>query len=106
LSIEQLIRDRMPPLEDLIVAGQPGPIGASGAVAVIMGGLFLLYRGLIDYRVPVLICIAAFVTLLLLPVPVVIAENVRHWRSLGLQRPGVGWRRQSPSPTTRSWPGL
>jgi electron transport complex protein RnfD len=56
-----------------------------------MGGLFLMYRGLIDYRVPLLIVLSAFVTIMLVPVPVVIAENVRHWRSLSLARPGVGW---------------
>jgi Na+-translocating ferredoxin:NAD+ oxidoreductase RnfD subunit len=91
LSLDELIRDRMPPLEDLIVGGQPAPIGLGSAVAVIMGGLFLLYRGLIDFRVPLLIFIAAVVTLLLLPIPVAITENVRHWRSLAIQHTGVGW---------------
>ncbi|HEY8666944.1 MAG TPA: RnfABCDGE type electron transport complex subunit D, partial [Tepidisphaeraceae bacterium] len=44
LSLEGLMRDVMPPLEDCIIGGQPGPIGTSSVIAVIIGGLFLLYR--------------------------------------------------------------
>src|SRR5690606_18938959 len=53
-SMDWLLRDRMPPMEDLIVGGQPAPIGMASAVAVIIGGLFLLYRHLIDWRIPLL----------------------------------------------------
>jgi len=80
LSLEGLLRDRMPPLEDLIVAGQPGPIGAASAVGVLIGGLFLLYRGLIDYRIPVLIVLSAGLAFLILPMPVVIREDAPQWR--------------------------
>jgi Na+-translocating ferredoxin:NAD+ oxidoreductase RnfD subunit len=90
LSLEELLRDDMPPLEDLIVGGHPGPIGSARAVAVIMGGLFLLRRGLLDFRVPLLICLAAAAALLLLPIPVAVTENVRHWRTLAAHH-GVGW---------------
>jgi Na+-translocating ferredoxin:NAD+ oxidoreductase RnfD subunit len=91
LTLDEVIRDRLPPLEDLIIGGQPGPIGAASAVAVIMGGLYLLYKGMIDYRVPLLIVIAAFVTFLVLPIPVVITENIPRWRWLAVTQPGVGW---------------
>jgi Na+-translocating ferredoxin:NAD+ oxidoreductase RnfD subunit len=94
LSLESLLRDRMPPLEDLIIGGQPGPIGTSSAIAIIIGGLFLIYRGLIDYRVPLLIVVTAYLCLLILPVPVRITETDRTWQWL-LARPpphGVGWR--------------
>ncbi len=90
LSLEELIRDKMPPLEDLIVGGQPAPIGMGSAIAVIMGGLYLLYRGLIDYRVPLIICIAAYLAFLLLPIPVTITEHARTWRSLIIPHPGGG----------------
>ena len=91
LKLDEVIRDRLPPLEDLIIGGQPGPIGTSSAVAVIMGGMFLLYRGMIDYRVPLLIVLAAFATFLILPIPVVITENLPRWRWLALNQPDVGW---------------
>jgi Na+-translocating ferredoxin:NAD+ oxidoreductase RnfD subunit len=91
LSLESLLRDRMPPLEDLIIGGLPGPIGVSSAIAVIMGGLFLLYRGLIDFRIPLLIVAGALVGFLVLPIPVVITEAAPQWRWLAWREPGVGW---------------
>jgi electron transport complex protein RnfD len=57
----------MPPLEDFVIGGHPGPIGASSAIAVIVGGLILLYFGLIDYRVPLIILTVAFAGFGVLP---------------------------------------
>src|SRR5205814_538692 len=90
LSLESLLRDRVPPLEDLILGAHPGPIGTSSAIAVIIGGLFLLYRGQIDHRVPLLIVASAFVALLVLPVPAVITERP-DWRWAGGHVRGIGW---------------
>jgi Na+-transporting NADH:ubiquinone oxidoreductase subunit NqrB len=89
-SLEALLRDRMPPLQDLILGSHPGPIGAASAIAVVIGGLFLLYRGLIDYRIPLLIVVTAFIALLILPIPWRITEHP-EWRwAIGHVR-GVGW---------------
>jgi Na+-translocating ferredoxin:NAD+ oxidoreductase RnfD subunit len=74
LSLTSLLRDEMPPLEDLIIGGQPAAMGASCVIAVIVGGLFLLYRGVIDFRIPLLIYAAAFAAFMVLPVPIVITE--------------------------------
>jgi Na+-translocating ferredoxin:NAD+ oxidoreductase RnfD subunit len=90
VSLESLVRDRLPPLEDLIVGGQPAPIGQGSAIALIIGGLFLLYRGLIDYRVPLLIFLGALIGFLVLPVPVVITESSKVWRWLALRDSSVG----------------
>lgn len=90
VSLESLVRDRLPPLEDLIVGGQPAPIGHGSAIALIIGGLFLLYRGLIDYRVPVLIFVGALIGFLVLPVPVVITESSKVWRWLAFRDSSVG----------------
>jgi len=86
ISVEGLVRDAMPPLEDLVVGGHPGPIGASSAIALIIGGLFLLYRGLIDYRIPLVAVTIAFLAFLLLPVPAAIRETGAQWRPLVLAR--------------------
>jgi electron transport complex protein RnfD len=86
-----LISDQLPPLEDLVVGGQPGPIGTSSAVAVIVGGLFLLYRGLIDYRIPLIIVITAYVLLLVLPIPARFVEDWPQWRVFVMREPDVDW---------------
>lgn len=90
LPLYGLLRDSLPPLEDFVVAGQPGPIGASSAIAVIIGGLFLLYRGVIDYRIPLLTCAAAYAALLVFPVPVVITD-VPQWRWAVFRLPDINW---------------
>lgn len=90
-SLDTLIRDRMPPLEDLIIGGQPAPIGAASGLAVIIGGLFLLYRGLIDWRVPLMMIIGAYIAMLILPVPVAITELGPSQRWFWGMELGVGW---------------
>lgn len=91
VSLDALLRDRMPPLEDLIVAGHPAPIGIGSAIAIIVGGLFLLYRGLIDYRVPLLIVISAIGAIIVLPVPVVVDKDDAVWRWVAMRQHDVGW---------------
>jgi Na+-translocating ferredoxin:NAD+ oxidoreductase RnfD subunit len=81
-SLESLLRDELPPLEDLIIGGQPGPIGGTCAVAIIIGGLYLLYRGIIDFRVPLAAFAGAFVALLTLPVPIRITDDGPDFRWL------------------------
>jgi Na+-translocating ferredoxin:NAD+ oxidoreductase RnfD subunit len=84
LSLDVLLRDHLPPLEDLIVAGQPAPIGLGSAIAVIVGGLFLLYRGLIDYRIPLLMLAAAYLVLLVAPIPTLVNDEPEYrWFVLG-----------------------
>lgn len=87
--LQGLIRDKLPPLEDLVVGGHPGPIGASSAIAVIIGGLFMLYRGVIDYRTPLLIVVFAYAALLVLPVPAAITDRGPQFFWLALRDPRV-----------------
>src|SRR5207249_2670347 len=54
------------------------------------GGLFLLYRGLIDYRIPLLIVVSLMVALYVLPVPVVVADRA-DWQWLFFRDPSVSW---------------
>jgi electron transport complex protein RnfD len=75
----------------MVFGGQPGPIGTSSAVAVIVGGLFLLYRGLIDHRVPLIIVLTAYVALLVLPVPARISDDRAHWSWLVVREGDVDW---------------
>lgn len=89
--LQGMLRDRVAPLEDLVVAGNPGPIGTSSVIFVIIGGLFLLYRGVIDYRIPLLAVLVAFAALLVLPIPVSVTEQGPRWTWLALREPSVGW---------------
>jgi electron transport complex protein RnfD len=69
-------------------------MGTSCAIAVIIGGLFMLYRGVIDSRIPLLIILSTYAALLILPMPVAIhgiaGEEIRHWHWLALRQPSVG----------------
>ncbi|MBV8781574.1 MAG: RnfABCDGE type electron transport complex subunit D, partial [Phycisphaerae bacterium] len=89
-TLESLLRDDMPPLESLIIGGQPASIGCASAIAVIIGGLFLLYRGLIDYRIPLLIIAATLLSLLVLPIPTMITQEAEQWHWVAMNVPDVG----------------
>lgn len=90
LTLAALLRDAMPPLEDFILAGQPGAIGTSSVVAVIIAGLFLMYRGMIDFRIPLVSIVTAYVAMMILPIPTVIAASPQ-WHWLAFRQPDIGW---------------
>jgi Na+-translocating ferredoxin:NAD+ oxidoreductase RnfD subunit len=91
VTMQMLIRDRMPPLENLIIAGQSSAIGNASAAAIIIGGLFLLYRGLIDFRIPLFGTLSAMAALLILPVPIFITNTTTEWRWLAFREHYLGW---------------
>lgn len=91
MPLHELLRDRLPPLEDLVIGGQPAAIGLGSAISVIVGGLFLLYRGLIDFRIPLFVCLCAFLALLILPVPTVLRADGPHFHWLALRQSDVRW---------------
>lgn len=91
LTVQMLLRDQMPPLENLIVGGQCSTIGCASAVAIIAGCLFLLYQGLIDFRIPLLGTLAAVAALLTLPIPVYITETGAQWRWFAFRSHFLGW---------------
>lgn len=91
LPLHELLRDKMPPMEDLVVGGHPAPIGCASLIAVIVGGLFLLYRGLIDFRIPLLIVVSMYIALMVLPIPTVLTEKGAYFRWMILREPDVRW---------------
>jgi Na+-translocating ferredoxin:NAD+ oxidoreductase RnfD subunit len=90
VSLDTLLRDHLPPMEDLVLGAQPGGIGMTSAIAIIVGGLFLLFRGLIDYRIPLLIVASAWIALLVLPIPWGL-QQPPAWHWLPGHLPHVGW---------------
>lgn len=91
LRLQGLLSERLPPLEDIVVGGHPAPIGTGSAVAVIIGGLFLLYRGLIDPRVPLIIFACAYAALLVLPIPARIVGEYPQWSWFVMREGDVDW---------------
>lgn len=91
LALEEVLRDAVPPLEDLLVGGHPGPIGSSSVIAVLVGGLFLLYRNAINHRVPMMTVVFAYLGLLVFPVPVLVTDSDVQWRSLALPHANLDW---------------
>jgi Na+-translocating ferredoxin:NAD+ oxidoreductase RnfD subunit len=91
ISLSDLLRERLQPLEDLIIAGQPAPVGLGSAIAIIVGGLVLLYNSVIDYRIPLLVIVSAYVALIVLPIPTSIGVNATAWHWLVMRDPHVGW---------------
>lgn len=89
LSLDGLLRDRLPPLEDLILGGHPTPIGQASLAAVLFSGLLLLYRGGADWRIPVFTLISAFLAFLCLRIPVVVTPSGPIYRFLAFRDPGV-----------------
>jgi Na+-translocating ferredoxin:NAD+ oxidoreductase RnfD subunit len=91
LTISRLISDDMPPLEDLMIGGHPRRTGMASAIAVVIGGLFLIHRRVVAFRVPALMLMTIFLVILAMPVPIVVSrdEIVRRWFALG--DPRVGW---------------
>jgi electron transport complex protein RnfD len=52
---------------DLLTGNVPGCIGETSAIALVLGGLYLIYRGYVDWRVPVGYIGTVFVLAKLLP---------------------------------------
>jgi len=65
---ETLIRDHLPPWPDTIFGTVPGAIGETGALAIVVAGMYLIYRGYLRWELPVTMLAAAAVTAGVLPV--------------------------------------
>lgn len=88
-TLDSLIREHLPPLEDLIVGGHPAPVGLASLIAVLAGGLILLHRGGADWRIPFFILASAFFSFLSLRIPLVVSPAGSIWHWLPLKEHGV-----------------
>lgn len=89
-SLDSLIRDDLPPLEDLALAGHPMPIGQASGMALIGIILWAAFRRTIDWRVPVIALAACYFLLVLLPTPTSILSDTRMWRLYPFLQPDIG----------------
>ncbi|HQY87833.1 MAG TPA: RnfABCDGE type electron transport complex subunit D, partial [Tepidisphaeraceae bacterium] len=74
-SVSQLLLERMPPLEDLVIGGHPGPMGQVGAIYALAGMLVMSWRGVADLRTPLIFLAGFYFAVLLLPIPGVIRPD-------------------------------
>jgi Na+-translocating ferredoxin:NAD+ oxidoreductase RnfD subunit len=91
ITMARLVSDDLPPLEDLVILGQPTSIGRASAIAILIGGLFLVHRRLVAFRMPAMMLVTTVAALVVLPTPVIVStdEVVRRW--LAAADPRVGW---------------
>jgi Na+-transporting NADH:ubiquinone oxidoreductase subunit NqrB len=68
LTLDALVRDRLPPLEDVLLARVPAPLGLASPVAILVGGLLLCYRGTARWRVIAIMLASAYLAFLLIPI--------------------------------------
>lgn len=90
MDLDSLMRDRMPPLEDLVLGGHPMPIGMASGVVLIGIILWASYRRTIDWRIPLIAVGTCYVLLVLLPVPTSILPGGRNWRFFAAAHTDVG----------------
>lgn len=64
------VRDFLPPWPDTVIGTTPGDIGATCSIALIVVGLYLIYRGFLRWQVPVFGVLGAAITAAILPVTV------------------------------------
>ncbi len=69
-AVEQAIYLALPPLADAVVGCTGGGLGETSVVAILLGGIFLIYRGYVRWQLPVSFLAAAAVSAAALPLPV------------------------------------
>ncbi len=67
--ILRLIRDRLPPMIDCLLGTTAGGIGETSVVAILLGGVFLVYRGYVHWTLPICAVLGMIVTAGILPIP-------------------------------------
>jgi len=65
-----LFRDVLPPWEDTLLGGVGGGIGETCAIALIVGGLYLIYRGYVRWQQPLSVLAGAAAAAAILPIRV------------------------------------
>ena len=89
-SLDGLVRDRLPPLEDLVLLGHPMPLGQASGIFLIGVILWGAYRRIIDWRIPLIAGATAYAALILLAVPTSVSSEGGNWRFLAAARTDVG----------------
>lgn len=76
LYLVPLLRDALPVWRDALIGAVPGGIGETPALALIVAGLYLVYRGYLRWQLPAAMLAAAAVAAAVLPVE---SGGRYHW---------------------------
>jgi Na+-translocating ferredoxin:NAD+ oxidoreductase subunit D len=69
-QFQQYLLDKLPSLSHCVIGAVPGPLGETSAIAVILVGLYLFYRGYLNWQFSLTFLAAAYLAALLLPIRV------------------------------------
>ena len=69
-AVEQAISLALPPLADAILGCTGGGLGETSVIAILLGGIFLIYRGYIRWQLPLSFLAATALSAAVLPLPV------------------------------------
>jgi electron transport complex protein RnfD len=67
-ALTVLIRDHLPPLKDALLGRVPGGIGETCVIALVVGGLYLIYRGYVHWFLPISLLAGAAAAAAVLPI--------------------------------------
>ncbi|MBN2561654.1 MAG: RnfABCDGE type electron transport complex subunit D [Phycisphaerae bacterium] len=79
LTYEPLLRDALPPWQDTVFGTVPGGIGETCCLALIVAGLYLIYRGYLRWQLPVAMLASAALAASVLPVETAGDGGGYHW---------------------------
>jgi Na+-translocating ferredoxin:NAD+ oxidoreductase subunit D len=79
LVYEPLIRDCLPPWQDTVFGLVPGGIGETCTMAVIVAGLYLIYRGYLRWQLPAAMLGSAALAAAILPVETAVGAGGYDW---------------------------
>ena len=79
LVYSPLLRDALPPWRDTVFGAVPGGIGETCTLALIVAGLFLIYRGYLRWQLPVAVLASAALAAAFLPVEAADGVGGYHW---------------------------
>ena len=69
-AVQRTLYLALPPLADAVVGCTGGGLGETSVVAILLGGLYLIYRGYVRWQLPVSFLAAAAISAAVLPMPV------------------------------------
>lgn len=77
LRFTPLLRDYLPPWGDTILGAVPGAIGETTSLAIIVAGLYLIYRGHLRWQLPIAVIGGAALAVAIMPISIGVDKAYR-----------------------------